>query len=159
MWNLDVLKKISLSLSPLKQKRWLNHFVLSPFEKIVTLRDVGLSQSKIQLQLNLKSRSSAQYACIRYLKNNSFEAQKLSEYPQKCQKNQMLATNFLKDLSVASIQFPVVQLDKFSTNMAFIQKMLEKVSLQKKSKCFRSKWSNNLLKKLFSFWQNVVFTD
>ena len=35
----------------------------------------------------------------------------------------------------------------------------KKVSLKKKSKCFRSKWGINILKKPFSFWQNVVFTD
>ena len=35
----------------------------------------------------------------------------------------------------------------------------KKVSLKKKSKCFRSKWCINMLKKPFSFWQIVVFTD
>ena len=35
----------------------------------------------------------------------------------------------------------------------------KKVSLKKKSKCFRSKWSINTLKKPVSFRQNVVFTD
>ena len=44
--------------------------------------------------------------------------------------------------------------------MAFFQEMLQKkVSLKKKSKCFRSKWCINMLKKPFSFWQNVVVTD
>ena len=35
----------------------------------------------------------------------------------------------------------------------------KKVSLKKKSKCFRSKWCINMLKKPFSFWQNMVFAD
>ena len=35
----------------------------------------------------------------------------------------------------------------------------KKVSLKKKSKCFRSKWCINMLKKPFSFWHNVVLID
>ena len=41
----------------------------------------------------------------------------------------------------------------------FSRKASKKVSLKKKSKCFRSKWCINMLKKPFSFWQNVGFTD
>ena len=67
---------------------------------------------------------------------------------------------WLITLSLAPIQFPEVQLDEFSKNMAFFQEMLQKkVSLKKKSKRFRSKWCFNMLKKPFFFWQNVVFTD
>ena len=35
VWNLEVLKEISLSISPPKQKRWLNRFVLLPFAKLL----------------------------------------------------------------------------------------------------------------------------
>ena len=35
VWNLEVLREISFSLFPLKQKRWLNPFVLSPFAKLL----------------------------------------------------------------------------------------------------------------------------
>ena len=34
-WNLEVLKEISFSFSPLKQKRWLNRFVPPPFAKLL----------------------------------------------------------------------------------------------------------------------------
>ena len=53
----------------------------------------------MQTQLKLKSRSSAQYAYNRYLKNNSFEAQKSSGRPPNCQKNQKkkLVADVLKD--------------------------------------------------------------
>ena len=55
--------------------------------------------SKIQKQLKLKSRSSAQYAYNRYLKNNSFEAQKSSGRPPNCQKKseKKLVADVLKD--------------------------------------------------------------
>ena len=98
-WNLEVLREISFSLSPLKQKRWLNRFCSFTVCHVVTLH-VRISWSKIQKQLNLKSRFSAQYAYKRYLKNNSFEAQKSSGRPPKLsKKNQKkkIITDVLKD--------------------------------------------------------------
>ena len=67
--------------------------------QVVTLRDVGFSWSKIQKQLKLKSRSSAQYAYNRYLKNNSFEVQKSSGRPPKSSKKseKKLVADVLKD--------------------------------------------------------------
>ena len=67
--------------------------------QVVTLRDDGFSWSKIQKQLKLKSRSSAQYAYNRYLKNNSFEAQKSSGRPPKLSKKSQkkLVADVLKD--------------------------------------------------------------
>ena len=41
----------------------------------------------------------------------------------------------------------------------FSRNAAKKVSLEKKSKCFRSKWCINMLKKPFFFLQNVVFTN
>ena len=84
--------------------------------------------NKIQKQLNLKSRSSAQYAYKRYLNDNSFEAQKLKVDPQNFQKNQRKgqlpmflkipnphwsALEWLITLPLATIQFSEVQLDEF----------------------------------------------
>ena len=90
--------------------------------QVVTLRDVGFSWSKIQKQLKLKPRSSAQYAYNRYLKNNSFEAQKSSGRPPKLSKKirkKVSCRCFGRfvwhiTLSLATIQFPEVQLDEFS---------------------------------------------
>ena len=113
--------------------------------QVVTLRDVGFSWSKIQKQLKLKSRSSAQYAYNRYLKNNSFEAQKSSGRPPKLSKKNQKKVScrcfersqkphwsefvWLITLSLATIQFPEVKLDEFSKNMAFFQEMLQKKSV------------------------------
>ena len=52
---------------------------------VITLRDVAYSWTKIQNQLNVASRSSAQYEHKRNL-NNNFEAQKLSGTPTKLTK-------------------------------------------------------------------------
>ena len=67
--------------------------------QVFTLRDVGFSWYKIQKHLNLKSRSSAQYAYKGYLKNNSFEAQKSSGIRPNCQKKseKKLINDVLKD--------------------------------------------------------------
>ena len=67
--------------------------------QVVTLRDVGFSWSKKQKELNLKSRSSAQYAYKLYLKNNNFEAQKSSgRTPEIVKKiGKKLVTDVLKD--------------------------------------------------------------
>ena len=67
--------------------------------QVVTLRDVGFLWSKKQKQLNLKSRSSAQYAYKRHLKNNSFEAQKSNGRPPKLSKKskKKLVADVLKD--------------------------------------------------------------
>ena len=78
---------MSFSVSPPKQKRWLVKPLCSFTAcQVVSLRDVGFLWSKIQNQLNLKSRSSAPYAYKRYLKNNNFEAHKLSGRPPKLTK-------------------------------------------------------------------------
>ena len=67
--------------------------------QVVTLRDVGFPWSKIQKELILKSRSSAQYAYNRYLKNNSFEGKNRAEDPPNCQKKseKKLVADVLKD--------------------------------------------------------------
>ena len=69
------------------------------FCQVVTPRDVGFLWSKTQKQLNLKSRSNAQYAYKRYLKNNSFEAQKSSGRPHKLsnKSEKKLVADVLKD--------------------------------------------------------------
>ena len=48
----------------------------------ITLRDGGFSWTKIEKQLNLKSKSSAEHAYKRYLKSNRFQATKRAEEPQ-----------------------------------------------------------------------------
>ena len=145
------------------------------FCQVVTLRDIGFSWSKIQKQLKLKSRSSAQYAYNRYLKNNSFEAQKLSGRPPKWSKEseKKLVADVLKDpktslerIRVAHNAFSCYDTISRGTvrrirknSGVFLRNAAKKVSLKNKSNCFRSKWCINMLKKPFSFWQNVVFTD
>ena len=140
--------------------------------QVVTLRDVGFSWSKIQKELNLKSRSSARYAYKCYLKNNSLEAQKSSGRPPKLSKNQKLVVDVLKDPKTSLERIRVAH-NAFSCHEAvsrstvrrilkkygvFLRNAAKTVSLKKKSKCFCSKWLINMLKKPFSFWQNV-FTD
>ena len=103
--------------------------------QVVTLRDVGFSWSKIKKQLKLKSRSSAMYAYNRYLKNNSFEAQKSSGRPPKLSKKseKKLVADVLKDPKTSQERIRVahneVQLDEVSKNMAFFQEMLQKKSV------------------------------
>ena len=62
-------------------------------------------------------------------------------------------------LSLATTQFPEVQLDEFSKKWRFFKKCCKKVSLKKKRKCFRPKWCIKMLKKSFYYWQNVFSTD
>ena len=78
--------------------------------QVVTLRDVGFSWSKIQKQLKLKSRSSAEHAYSRYLKNNSFEAQKSSGRPPKLSKKseKKLVADVLKDPKTSLARISVV---------------------------------------------------
>ena len=111
--------------------------------QVVTLRDVGFSWSKIQKQLNLKSRSSAQYAYKGYLKNNSFEAQKSSGRPPKLSKiRKKLVADVLKDpktslerIRVAHNAFSCYEtisrgtIRRILKNMEFFQKMLQKKSV------------------------------
>ena len=143
--------------------------------QVVTLRDVEFSLSKIQKQLKLKSRSSAQYAYNCYLKNNSFEAQKSSGRPPKLSKKseKKLVADVLKDSKTSLERIRVAHnafscYDTISRGTVrrilkkygvFLRNAAKKDSLKKKSKCFRSKWCINMLKKPFSFWQNVVFID
>ena len=143
--------------------------------QVVTLRDVGFSWSKIQKQPKLKSRSSAQYAYNRYLKNNSFEAQKLSGRPPKLSKKseKKLVADVLEDPKTSLEQIRVAHnafscYDTISRGTVrrilkkygvFSRNAAKKVSLKKKSRCFRSKWCINMLKKPFSFLQIVVSTD
>ena len=69
------------------------------------------------------------------------------------------ALEWLITLSLAAIQLPEKQLDKFA-KMECFQEMLQKKShFVEESKCFRSKWLINMLKKPFSFLQNVFFTN
>ena len=67
--------------------------------QVVTLRDVGFSWSKIQKQLNLKSRSSAQYAYKRYLKNKVSRLKNRAEDHTNCPKKseKKSVTDVLKD--------------------------------------------------------------
>ena len=135
--------------------------------QVVTLRDVGFSWSKLQKQLKIKSRFSAQYAYNRYLKNNSFEAQKSSGRPPKLSKKseKKLDADVLEDSKTSLERFRVAHnaLDCYDTisrdTWRFFKKCCKKVSLKNKSKCFRSKWCINMLKKPLFFWQNVVFTN
>ena len=150
-----------IPISPLKQKRWLNGFVFFTVCQVVLLRDVGFSWSKVRKKLNLKSGSSAQYAYKRYLKNNGFEARKSSGRPPKLSnKNQKdLDTDVLKDPKT-SLKRIIVAHNNVSCYDTISRGQLDEFckigSLKKKNTCFRSKLVINMLKKLFSFGQNVV---
>ena len=119
--------------------------------QVVTLRE-GFSWSKIQKQLKLKSRSRAQYAYNRYLKNNSFEAQKSSGRPPKLSKKseKKLVADVLKDPKTSLERIRVAHnafscYDTISRGTVrrihkkygvFSRNAAKKVSLKNKSKCF-----------------------
>ena len=110
VWNLEVLREISFSFSPLKQKRCLNRFVLSPSAKLLRYEMWDFYGLKYR-KLNFKSRSSAQYAYKRYLKNNSFEAQKSSGRNPKLttkKSEKKIVTDVLKDLKTSLERIKVV---------------------------------------------------
>ena len=97
-----------------------------------------------------------------------------AEDSTNCQKNQKkIVIDVLKDPKTSLACIRVAHnaffcIDRISRGT--VRRILEKygvfsrncakqVSLKKKSKCFRSKWCINMLRKPFNFWQNLVFTD
>ena len=134
--------------------------------QVVTLRDIVFSWSKIQKQLNLKSKSGSKYENKRFLKQKSFEAQKSSEEPRIVKKIRKVSY-FVNDPKTSSLERIRVAHNNFScydtNSRGTVRRILKKygvfsrnaaknVSLKKKSKCFRSNWRINMLKKQFSFW-------
>ena len=166
--------EISFSLSPLKQKRWLNRFVLLPFAKLLRyeMSDFhGLKyKSKwtwnhdpvhsMHTNVTWKTTVSRPRNRAEDLQNCQKIQKKLVADVWKIPKPHWNAFEWLLTLSLATRQFPEVQLNELSKKYGvFSRNAAKKFSLKKKSKCFRSKWCINMLKKPFSFWQNVVFTD
>ena len=115
--------------------------------QIVTLRDVGFSRSKIQKQLTLKWRFSAQYAYKRYLKNNHFEAKKWSVRPPKLSKKweKKLVFDVLKDPKKTSLEHIRVAHNTFSwydsISRGTVRWILKKILNFFKKCCKKSFWS------------------
>ena len=128
--------------------------------QVVTLRDVGFSWSKIQKQLNLNSRSSAQYAYKRYLKNK-FRGPKVERKTPQIVKKKMSGSDVLKDpkTSLERIRVAHKAFSCYETiSRGTFRRILKKNGVFFK-KCCKECQCINMLKKPFSFWQNVVFTN
>ena len=98
VWNLEVLNEISLSLSSLKQKRWLNRFVLLPFAKLLRYEMSDFHG------LKYKNNSTWNQDPVHSMRTNFIwkitvsRPKNRAEDTTNCQKNQKkLVTDVLKD--------------------------------------------------------------
>ena len=144
VWNLEVLREISFSLSPLKQKTWLNHFAISPYANFI-----GFVMSDFQ-RPDYKKRNLKNQDPVHSMPTNViWKIRKKLPIIWKTWKPHWSALEWLITLSLAKIYFQEVQLDEFYENIVFFKEILQKINLKKKSKCSHSKCCIIMLKKRF----------
>ena len=156
VWYLQILREISFSLSPLKQKRWLNRFVLLPFAKLLRY------EMSVFHGLKYKSNSTWNQDPVRSMHTNVTWKTRVSrpknraEDPQNCQKiRKKLVTDVLKGPKTSLERIRVVH-KAFSCydsiSRGTVRRILKKYGVCSRNAAKKSVWR----KKASVFVQNGV---